>query len=258
MGLFEKKYCDICGEKIGVFGTRKLEDGKMCSKCAAKLSPWFEERRHSTLEDIKGQLEYREENKEAVSNFHTSRTMGRYTKVLLDEDAQKFMVAKTKKIQEENPDVVDFSQVTGCDLDVRESSSEITRQVGNEWKSYNPPRYEYSYDFMFTIHVNHPYFDDMKFKLNDFSVQTGEYRPGTMVSLGAGGFQAGIMGGNPDYNEYVALGNEIKEALMSARQAIRNENAERSKPKKAVRCPYCGATTVPNEKGCCEYCGGAI
>ena len=38
MGLFEKKYCDICGEKIGLLGNRKLEDGNICSKCAGKLS----------------------------------------------------------------------------------------------------------------------------------------------------------------------------------------------------------------------------
>ena len=26
MGLFDKKYCDICGEKIGFLGNRKLEE----------------------------------------------------------------------------------------------------------------------------------------------------------------------------------------------------------------------------------------
>lgn len=30
MGLFDKKYCDICGEKIGLLGNRKLEDGNLC------------------------------------------------------------------------------------------------------------------------------------------------------------------------------------------------------------------------------------
>lgn len=64
MGLFDKKYCDICGEKIGLLGNRKLDDGNLCKECAKKLSPWFEERRHSTVEDIKQQLEYREANKE--------------------------------------------------------------------------------------------------------------------------------------------------------------------------------------------------
>ena len=69
MGLFDKKNCDICGEKIGLLGNRKLDDGNLCKNCAKKLSPWFEERRHSTIEDIKRQLEYREQNKQKVENF---------------------------------------------------------------------------------------------------------------------------------------------------------------------------------------------
>ena len=54
MGLFDKKYCDICGEKIGLLGNRKLEDGNLCKNCAAKLSPFFSERRRSTVEDSDG------------------------------------------------------------------------------------------------------------------------------------------------------------------------------------------------------------
>lgn len=52
MGLFDKKNCDICGEKIGLLGNRKLDDGNLCKNCARKLSPWFEERRHSTVETL--------------------------------------------------------------------------------------------------------------------------------------------------------------------------------------------------------------
>lgn len=37
MGFFDKKYCDVCGEKIGLLGNRKLEDGNLCKNCAAKL-----------------------------------------------------------------------------------------------------------------------------------------------------------------------------------------------------------------------------
>ena len=51
--IFEKKICSICGGEIGLLGNRKLEDGDCCKKCAAKLSPWFDERRHSTVEQIK-------------------------------------------------------------------------------------------------------------------------------------------------------------------------------------------------------------
>lgn len=36
MGLFDKKYCDVCGEKIGFLGNRKLEKRKsvqgLCQK----------------------------------------------------------------------------------------------------------------------------------------------------------------------------------------------------------------------------------
>ena len=38
MGLFDKKYCDICGEKIGLLGNRKLDDGNLCKECAKKKS----------------------------------------------------------------------------------------------------------------------------------------------------------------------------------------------------------------------------
>ena len=66
MGLFDKKYCDICKNKIGLLGNRKLENGNLCKDCAAKLSPWFSDRRNSTVEEIRQQLDYREENKAAV------------------------------------------------------------------------------------------------------------------------------------------------------------------------------------------------
>ena len=58
MGLFDKKYCDICGQKIGFFGNRKLENGTLCKDCEKKLSPFFSERRNSTVEDIRRQLAY--------------------------------------------------------------------------------------------------------------------------------------------------------------------------------------------------------
>ena len=56
--LFEKKDCEICGGEIGLLGNRKLVDGDMCKACAAKLSPWFEDRRESTVAQIKEQLDF--------------------------------------------------------------------------------------------------------------------------------------------------------------------------------------------------------
>ena len=73
--LFEKKICSVCGGEIGLLGNRKLEDGNLCKNCAKKLSPWFSDRRHSTVDEIKEQLAYREVNLEQVKAFHTTHTL---------------------------------------------------------------------------------------------------------------------------------------------------------------------------------------
>lgn len=54
--LFEKKICSVCGGEIGLLGNRKLEDGNLCKNCAKKLSPWFSDRRHSTVMKSKSSL----------------------------------------------------------------------------------------------------------------------------------------------------------------------------------------------------------
>ena len=92
MGLFDKKYCDICGEKIGLLGNRKLEDGNLCKDCARKLSPFFSDRRNSTVEEIKQQLAYREETQLRLADFHPDVTFGRLRKVYVDRAGAKFMV----------------------------------------------------------------------------------------------------------------------------------------------------------------------
>ena len=173
--LFEKKECAICGGEIGLLGNRKLEDGNCCKNCAAKLSPWFSERRQSTVEDIKAQLEYREANQEKVEAFHATRTLGEGTKVILDEDAGKFVVTSARNWQSANPDVLAFSDVTGCTLDIDESRTEIEYKdkEGNR-QSFTPKRYAYSYDFYIVIHVNNPYFNEIRFKLNSSSVDNDE------------------------------------------------------------------------------------
>ena len=191
--LFEKKECDFCGGEIGLLGNRKLEDGNMCKHCAAKLSPWFSERRESTVEQIREQLEYREANKEKVAAFNVTRTMGQYTKVLLDEDAGVFMVTSARDLEEANPDVLAFSDVTGCVLDIDETEREL-KYADKDGKqvSYNPPRYEYSYNFYIDIQVRNPYFDNIRFRLNSSAV---EIEPPAMPNRPMGG--ARPMGGGP-------------------------------------------------------------
>ena len=274
--LFEKKECSVCGGEIGLFGNRKLEDGNLCKSCAAKLSPWFSDRRQSTVAEIQEQLAYREANQAKVAAFRTTRTLGEHTKVLLDEDAGLFMVTSARNLAEANPDVLSFSDVTGCKLDIDESRTEIEyKDAEGKRQSFNPNRYAYSYDFYIVIHVNNPYFSEIRFKLNSRAVDNdaetlldgpeamGSPRGGLRAK--AGGMRGGFSTSNAEevrasveYRQYEAMGMEIRDALLQVRQQARDEAAAAAAPKAAVTCPYCGATTTPDASGCCEFCGGAV
>lgn len=238
MGLFDKKTCDICGEKIGLLGNRKLEDGNMCKDCTKKLSPFFSDRRSSTIAEIKDQLAYREENKKAVATFNVTRTLGGNTKVLLDEDAGKFIVTYSRKWQEDNPDVIDFTQVTGCEADIRENKTELKREGKDGFQeSYNPPRYEYDYDFYVIIHVNSQWFDEIEFRVNTSTVDRR---------------------GSTEYREAEEQAKAIQKALTEVRESVRESVAAAKTSRKAQQCPSCGASVVPDENGCCTYCGGSL
>ena len=128
MGLFDKKYCDICGEKIGLLGNRKLEDGNLCKDCAKKLSPWFSERRNSTVSEIKEQLAYREKNRERAAQFRTARSYGEDWKLLLDEEHRWFTVTRARDLADANPDILDYTALTGCRVDIDESRTEQMRE----------------------------------------------------------------------------------------------------------------------------------
>ena len=213
MGLFDKKTCDFCGNKIGLLGNKKLEDGNMCKDCASKLSPWFSERRQSTKAEIMEQLAYREENRKAVADFHMTRSIGKHTRLLIDEDAKKFIVTSSSKLLEANPDILTYDQVTGCSLDIDESKHELkTQDQEGKSVSYDPPRYEYSYDFHVEASVNHPYFDRMRWSLSNGYVKTGESPMPTTLEDGTA-----LSTGAKEYNEYLRMGNEIKAVLDAMR-----------------------------------------
>ena len=243
--LFEKKECSICNGEIGLLGNRKLEDGNMCKHCAAKLSPWFDDRRHSTIAQIEEQLAYREENKAEVAAFNTTRVFGEWTKIYLDEDAGKFMVTAAgspKEIEEENPDVVSYAKVTGCEVDIDENKRELTKaDKDGKQVSYVPAKFEYGYNFYIVIRVSHPYFDEIRVKINNSSVDvmvTGAQQPTTSAK----------------YQQYKQKCEEIKKILLEGRQ----ERRAVAGPKTAVSCPNCGASTIPDAAGRCEYCGGSV
>lgn len=245
-------------------GNQKLEDGNLCKDCAKQLSPWFSDRRRSTVEDIKRQLAYREENRGRASQFRTTRSYGEDCKVLLDEEHRWFTVTRARDLADANPDILDYTALTGCRVDIDESRTEQKRE-GPDGKevSYNPPRYEYSYDFEVIISVNNPYFDEMKFCLNNSSVyiepQNTMQRPmmGQQGMMGqrpmAGRPQSGMtqrpmMGqmnsvgrmntmaagfdpeSNREYRKYREMGDEIRAALLQVMETARGGGAVQTAP----------------------------
>ena len=278
MGLFDKKYCDICGEKIGLLGNRKLEDGNLCKDCAKKLSPWFSDRRRSTVEDIKGQLAYREENREKAAQFRTTRSFGEDWKVLLDEDHRWFTVTRARDLAEANPDILDFDAITGCRMDIDESRTELTHEdADGKDVSYVPPRYEYSYDFFLVISVRHPYFDEMRFSLNSSSVyyepqKLPQRAPMSHAPMDRPSGRPKMINASrvdpedcAEYRKYRQMGDEICQALEQARSggkqpagAAPEENAVMREAAQDIpaagpwTCPACGGA---NTGRFCEYCG---
>ena len=245
-------------------GNQKLEDGNLCKDCAKQLSPWFSDRRRSTVEDIKRQLAYREENWGRASQFRTTRSYGEDCKVLLDEEHRWFTVTRARDLADANPDILDCTALTGCRVDIDESRTEQKRE-GPDGKevSYNPPRYEYSYDFEVIISVNNPYFDEMKFRLNNSSVyiepQNTMQRPmmGQQGMMGqrpmAGRSQSGMtqrpmMGqmnsvgrmntmaagfdpeSNREYRKYREMGDEIRAALLQVMETARGGGTVQTAP----------------------------
>ena len=263
MGLFSKKYCDICGEKIGLFGNRKLEDGNMCSKCADRLSPWFDERRHSTLEEIKGQLEYREKNREDVKNFHCSLDLGERYHVLFDEAAGTFVVvteAGRRMLDTVNPDVFHLSQVKDARVKINDYRSELYRtdSDGNR-VSYNPRRYRYRYNFHVLLNLDHPYADEIDIQINENDVE---------IEWEDRGFSLFTESFSPrkdfEYRKYQSMGDDIVRTLLSGvgRAAENREEQETVEAPEApareetVVCPYCGST-VKRAKFCTN-CGAGL
>ena len=235
MALFEKKICSICGNEIKLLGNRKLSDGNMCKDCASKLSPWFSERRSSTIEEIKKQLEYRAANEAALGSLNPTKVLGDSTKVYLDEAAKKFVVTRSSDWKKNNPDIVSLDQVKDVLVEIDEDKDELFEEDsdGNS-KSYDPPKYEYSYEFDMKILADSPWFDDMDFELS------GD-EPDSKYS--------------EEYKALLFMAKEIQHALMPSKYpmpTMEGIEAEIGEPEPEEWTCECGTA---NKGDFCTHCG---
>ena len=275
--MFEKKECSLCGGEIGLLGNRKLEDGNCCKECAAKLSPWFDDRRHSTVAQIQAQLTYREENRAALDGFRPTLAFGEGYKLRAELEngvPSRFVIERYDGYKDENSDLVSFRDVTSFNIDIQEDRDELKFENSQgEEVSYNPPRYEYSYDFYGEITVNHPYFDDMRFRVNGetLNLETANQRPvGIRANIGMGAMRRDFDPTlYPEYRKYRKDCDDLEElfrcgmngmvlpgyegAAAPAAEPVSAEPAAPAAPAGPKFCPGCGAA---NEGGkFCQYCG---
>ena len=274
MGLFDflkKQDCEICGKEVGLFGYKKLEDGEICNACVKKLSPWFDDRRHSTVEQIKQQLAYREENEKQLASFHVTQVIGDAYKMYVEEVngvPTRFFISDARDYMEENPDIIEFKNVLSCTTDIRTYKREMKRRDANgDMVSYNPPRYEVDHDFYIEMQIgNTPWFDDISFYVNSGVV--------TLETTEASGILGGIFGaafGNNNitnyaeqqrYDKYQAMCQQIEQLVQLAKMPAAPAAAPAPEPVAAPApeapagpkfCPNCGA---PADGGkFCQSCG---
>ena len=285
MGLFDrfkKQDCEICGKEVGMFGYKKLEDGEICKDCVKLLSPWFEDRRHSTVAQIKEQIAYRQRNAKELESFTISRQIGEEAYIMyieeVDDIPTRFFVTNCSDYMAANPDIISFKDVVSCVTDVNEWDDEITqRDSEGNMVSCRPPRYKHHYDFFIKMEIrNNPYFDEIKFRINssDIVLETvGDVGGGIGGSVLAGILQgAGIdtAGAQTNslanfsekrrYAECTMICKKIEQAVEDGKRGARPApvipaapGQEAPKPK---FCPNCGAPYAGGKF--CQNCGSKL
>ena len=288
MGLFDrfkKQDCEICGKEVGMFGYKKLEDGEICKDCVKLLSPWFEDRRHATVAQIKEQIAYRQRNAKELESFTISRKIGEEAYIMyieeVDDIPTRFFVTDRSDYKAVNPDIISFKDVVSCVTDVSVRDEEMKqRNSEGQMVSYHPPRYKHHHDFFIKMEIrNNPYFDEIKFRINssDIVLETeGDVGGGiggiggavlAGILQGAGVGTAGAQTNTPKnfsekrrYAECTMICKKIEQAVEDGKRGARPAAATPAVPvqeaPKPKFCPNCGA---PYEGGkFCRSCGSKL
>ncbi|MBQ1477047.1 MAG: DUF4428 domain-containing protein [Erysipelotrichaceae bacterium] len=259
MGLFDAKYCSLCGNKVGLLGKTTLSDGYLCKDCSSKLSPFLTGTKRLTVEDIKDHLEYREKNQDVLAKFEPNIALGGRKKIYIDEKNKLFVVSSASDYRRVNADVIPFSEVLGVENTVEEDREEefYKDNEGNK-QSYNPPRFTYSYTFLSEITLNSRWFSSIKVELSDKEepdqlwndlYRELDYQARTLKSVLTGKpIEEPAINGGPVYNNYPS-----NTPINNYNQNNYNQNNynQNNYNNTSWRCAKCGNTNTGNFCGTC-------
>ena len=198
--------------------------------------------------------------------------------VFIDDNKGNFTVARKLDVNE-NPDIVPLSAIVQCRVDVeRQQNEETYTTKDGETVSYQPPVYKYEFDYTMRIKVKTPWFDDMDFRLNTFSIssdnrgelmeveQTGHQiiaaltpnaagmqQPG--MNMNSGMQQPGMYMNNGMQQSGMYMNNGMQQSGMNMNNGMQQSGMQMNngmqQPGSLWKC-QCGAE---NTGRFCEYCG---
>ena len=211
----EPGYCILCGAEASSFGSQIVAAGWLCGECVGKMSPWFRLRQDVTEAELRAHLAYRDENRTRLPDFHPTVRLWRNPTLYMDDARRQFAVsdALTKEFPTENPDILEYRQILQCDMEIEESRAELKRfSPGLGQISYRPKRYNYRFHVWVRILVNHPFFHEMRFRLNQ--------RPLTVSGRDVAASVQGKVVKDRDYQSCVQTAQKMRDVLLKARDAV--------------------------------------
>ncbi len=238
MKVYYKKYCDLCGDKLGLRGCYKLLDGNMCKTCARQVSPLFTNYPETYVADMQAHLDYRIGNSEALEMFEPSKIVGTHATLFIDEATQSWCFCPTPNYKKFQPDILQYAQILDCTVTIKEEQAELFRtDAVAVYERYNPPRYHTLYSFVVTVSVNCTWFSSISYTINknEITALSGDH-----------------------YNQAKKEANEIETAFLSMMAQAEESKAAADNTPVLMICPNCHAEVFPNEFGCCPCCGSFI
>lgn len=264
---FLTKVCSLCGASVFSLGGNSLKDGCYCKQCKTKLSPFFIHQKTLTVSDMRVQLEKRKANEQLWKKFVATKTIGSQPKLLIDENSCQFVLLTSQKVGITTPDVIHFSQLLDCSVEITEEKTEVKyKDFSDNLKSFAPPYYACSYDFFLYITVNIPYIQTIKVKINEDPVdnnqphvieKTGGLSQMFRDALGSARSFNGLTSNAAEvrassaYLKFERIANEMRDALWHGKASLRQKRT-------TSRCPWCDCLVSDNTSGICEHCCGPL